>query len=44
MSGQHVNACCTKLAKLHVLTGSLNERLLSKAFDDLLEAWGRSLP
>jgi hypothetical protein len=42
MSRQHVNAYRTKLAKLHAATGSLNERVLSKAFGDLLEAWGRS--
>ena len=42
MSRQHINAYRTSLAKLHAVTGSLNERVLSKAFGDLLERWGRS--
>lgn len=42
MSRQHINAYRTKLAKLHAVSGSLNEGVISQAFGGLLEAWGRS--
>ncbi len=42
MSRQHINAYRTKLAKLHAVSGSLNEGVISQAFGSLLEAWGRS--
>lgn len=43
MSRQHVNAYRTHLAKLHAVSGSLNEGVVSAAFGKLLESWGRSL-
>ena len=43
MSRQHVNAYRAHLAKLHAVSGSLNEGVVSAAFGKLLESWGRSL-
>ena len=43
MSRQHVNAYRTHIAKLHAVSGSLNEGVLSAAFGKMLESWGRSL-
>ncbi len=42
MSRQHINAYRRTLAEQHRVTGSLNERVLRKAFADLLERTGRS--
>ena len=42
MSRQHINAYRRTLAEQHRITGSLNERVLRKAFADLLERTGRS--
>ena len=42
MSRIHINAYRTKLAKLHAVSGSLNEGVLRAAFGGLLESWGRS--
>ena len=43
MSRQQINAYRTRLAKLHAVSGSLNEGVVSAAFGGLLEKWGRSL-
>ncbi len=43
MSRQHINAYRAHLAKLHAVSGSLNEGVVSAAFGKLLESWGRSL-
>lgn len=42
MSRAHIAAYRRKLAEQHRVTGSLNERVLSAAFADLLERVGRS--
>jgi predicted helicase len=42
LSRQHINAYRKTLAEQHRVTGSLNERVLRKAFADLLERMGRS--
>ena len=42
MSRQHINTYRRTLAEQHRVTGSLNERVLRKAFADLLERTGRS--
>ena len=42
MSRQHINTYRKTLAEQHRVTGSLNERVLRKAFADLLERTGRS--
>lgn len=42
MSRQHINNYRRTLAEQHRVTGSLNERVLRKAFADLLERTGRS--
>ena len=42
MSRQHINTYRRTLAEQHRVTGSLNERVLKKAFADLLERTGRS--
>lgn len=42
MSRQHIATYRRKLAEQHRVTGSLNERVLSAAFADLLERTGRS--
>lgn len=41
MSRQHINAYRAHLAKVHAVTGSLNEGVVSAAFGGLLEKWGR---
>jgi len=42
MSRTRINAYRKSIAELHARSGSLNEGVLSKAFGNLLEAWGRS--
>lgn len=42
MSRRHINAYRKTLAEQHRITGSLNERVLRKAFADLLERTGRA--
>ena len=42
MSRQHINAYRRTLAEQHRVTGSLNERVIRKAFAELLESTGRS--
>jgi hypothetical protein len=42
VSRQHINAYRKTLAEQHRITGSLNERVLKKAFADLLERTGRA--
>jgi predicted helicase len=42
MSRQHINAYRRTLVEQHRITGSLNERVVRKAFADLLERTGRS--
>jgi len=42
VSRQHINAYRRTLAEQHRITGSLNERVLKKAFADLLERTGRA--
>jgi predicted helicase len=42
MSRQHIGSYRKSLAEQHRVTGSLNERVLRKAFADLLERMGRS--
>lgn len=42
MSRQHINAYRRTLAEQHRVTGSLNERVLRKAFGDLLERTSRA--
>lgn len=42
MSRQHINHYRRTLAEQHRITGSLNERVLRKAFADLLERTGRA--
>jgi len=42
LSRQHINAYRRTLAEQHRVTGSLNERVLRKAFAELLERTGRA--
>lgn len=42
MSRQHINAYRTHLSKLHAVSGSLNEGVVSAAFGKMLESWGRA--
>ena len=41
ISRQHINAYRNRIAKLHAVSGSRNEGVVSDAFRELLASWGR---